>query len=197
MSNLLKDNKDLMKEYNFEKNKSFDLDTLTIGSGKKIWWICPKCHSSYECTIPKRNKGLGCPYCSGHRVLKGYNDLATTRPDLLIEWNFSKNTIKPDEVSKGSNQKVWWKCKDCNYEWESSINNRGIANHGCPKCGRKKLEDALRKRVQQISLDGKLIAEYSSVAEAIRKTGIVNIYSACKGKYKSAGGYFWKYKDNK
>ena len=37
-SNYLKDNKKLMKEYNYEKNKQFDLDTLKLGSDKKILW---------------------------------------------------------------------------------------------------------------------------------------------------------------
>ena len=36
---LLKENSKLMNEYNFKKNTEFNLDTLTLGSNKKIWWI--------------------------------------------------------------------------------------------------------------------------------------------------------------
>ena len=52
------------------------------------------------------------------------------------------------------------------------------------------------KPVLQFSKDGELIEEYSSIHEAERHTGLSasNICACCKGKYKSAGGYIWKYK---
>ena len=34
----LKDNKELMLQYNFAKNKDLQLNELTLGSDKKIWW---------------------------------------------------------------------------------------------------------------------------------------------------------------
>ena len=42
---------------------------------------------------------------------------------------------------------------------------------------------------------GELLATFPSTREAERVTGIAqsNISSCCKGKYKSAGGYIWKY----
>lgn len=40
-------------------------------------------------------------------------------------------------------------------------------------------------------LDGKLINEYPSVAEATRQTRINNIQAVCKGLRKKAGGYNW------
>ena len=40
------DNPILMAEWNWEKNNELDLDlkTLTLGSGKKVWWKCSKGH---------------------------------------------------------------------------------------------------------------------------------------------------------
>lgn len=32
------------------------------------------------------------------------------------------------------NKKVWWRCKNCGYEWETSPNNRVNAGTGCPAC---------------------------------------------------------------
>ena len=56
------------------------------------------------------------------------------------------------------------------------------------------------KRVQQFSKDGKLIAEYHSIAEAGRAIGKIwangvspNISKCCRGKQKTAYGYIWKY----
>jgi group I intron endonuclease len=53
------------------------------------------------------------------------------------------------------------------------------------------------KPVIQYDLDGNFIAEYYSCREATRQTGVHNgdLISVCKGKYKQAGGYKWRYKD--
>ena len=49
--------------------------------------------------------------------------------------------------------------------------------------------------VRQFRLDGTLVAEYPSGREAELKTGIhrANICLAAQGKYKTAGGYVWRY----
>lgn len=49
--------------------------------------------------------------------------------------------------------------------------------------------------VAQFSKEGKLIAVYYGANEAERQTGIANshITTCCKGRYKSAGGFIWKY----
>ena len=44
-------------------------------------------------------EGLGCPYCSGRKVLAGYNDLATTHPDIAAMWHPCMNKrLKPTGV---------------------------------------------------------------------------------------------------
>jgi hypothetical protein len=55
----------------------------------------------------------------------------------------------------------------------------------------------LSKPILQFSLDGEFLDEYPSVKEAAEKTGIVkqNISSNLTGKYKTAGGFLWRYKD--
>ena len=44
MSDLLKDYNEIMKYWDFKKNKNIDLSTIKNGSGKKAWCKCPKCH---------------------------------------------------------------------------------------------------------------------------------------------------------
>lgn len=53
------------------------------------------------------------------------------------------------------------------------------------------------KAVLQYDLAGNLIGEYSSATEASQATGIYrrSICSCCNGRYLSAGGYKWKYKN--
>ena len=48
MGTLLMDNKELMKEYNYKKNHSIDLNNTTLGSSLKIWW---RCKNGTECIL--------------------------------------------------------------------------------------------------------------------------------------------------
>ncbi len=59
------------------------------------------------------------------------------------------------------------------------------------KCGTPK------KAVLQFTLNGEFVKEYPSTCEASRQTKINqgNISQCCNGKYKSCGGYLWKYKN--
>ena len=80
-------------------------------------------------------RGQSCPYCSGKKVLKGYNDLATKRPDVAKEWNYKKNgKLKPTDVTEKSGKKVGWQCSKCGHEWETAIINRTSKSSGCPMC---------------------------------------------------------------
>ena len=48
------DDKELMKEWNWEKNKDLNPVKLIIGSGKKAWWICKKCGGEWQTQICKK-----------------------------------------------------------------------------------------------------------------------------------------------
>ena len=133
---LLKDNKELMKEYNYQKNININLDAISIGSNKKIWWICSKNHE-WEATVYNRTHGTKCPYCQNSKILKGYNDLETINPYLAKEWNYKKNKELPTEVGAGTAKKYWWICSICGYEWESPIVVRNKLNVGCPECAKE------------------------------------------------------------
>ena len=137
-SNYLKDNEKIMKEYDYEKNKDINLEKLTIGTHKKVWWICLKGHS-YEQEIRSKVKGIGCPICNNKKVLQGYNDLATTNPELLNEWDYKKNNINnitPYNITKGAEKKVWWICKKCKQSYESFAYSKK-EDIGCPYCSSK------------------------------------------------------------
>ena len=56
----------LAKEWHPTKNNPLTVSKVTPGSNKKVWWICKKGHE-WEAMINNRNKGRGCPYCSGKR----------------------------------------------------------------------------------------------------------------------------------
>jgi hypothetical protein len=130
---------ELIQEWDFEKN-TIKPTEIIFGSGKRVWFLCLNHKHSYSTRLfDKINKKIQCPICTGHRVLIGFNDLQTTHPELLNEWDFKKNTIKPTEVSYGSHKKIWWKCK-LNHSWIMSPNNRtSMPNQGCPYCSGRRI----------------------------------------------------------
>ncbi|GGP11004.1 zinc-ribbon domain-containing protein [Oceanobacillus neutriphilus] len=135
MSELLKEYcPGLLNEYDYKKNKMDLLETLTIGSDKKVWWICNKGHLSYEATCHNRiRNNSGCPYCSNSKVYEG-NSLATLSPHIAVEWNYEKNKgLTPNDFTNGSCKKVWWICK-YGHEWKAIINPRTKRGVGCPEC---------------------------------------------------------------
>lgn len=124
---------DLAKEWNKEKNNGLLASEVTVGSKKKVWWKCSKGHE-WQADICCRSNGTGCPYCSGRKVLIGYNDLASLKPDISIEWDYEKNgDLKPTAVTVNSPRKVWWKCSE-GHCWEAIIQSRTRENCGCPYC---------------------------------------------------------------
>ena len=80
----------LFSEWHPDKNGDLELEMLSRGSEKKVWWVCERNHA-WQASIANRVKGSGCPYCANRRVLPGYNDLWTTNPELAMEWHSEKN----------------------------------------------------------------------------------------------------------
>ena len=90
MSDFQSQMSELMKEWDFEKNTEICMpDSISPGSHLRVWWKCKKGHS-WRTEIRERVKGSSCPYCSGKKVLPGFNDLKTKNPNLIKEWDFKK-----------------------------------------------------------------------------------------------------------
>ena len=120
------------------KNGSLKSDEVSYGSSRKVWWK-GKCGHEWQATVKNRNsRESGCPYCSGNKVMKGFNDLATTHPEIEEEWSSLNFPLVPSEVSAGSNKMEWRKCRECSYEWKARIADR-TEGHGCPVCSGEKL----------------------------------------------------------
>ena len=59
-----------------------------------------------------------------------------THPHLLEEWDFERNEAGPENITHGSNKKVWWVCRkeECGHSWRAVVNNRAGLSRGCPAC---------------------------------------------------------------
>ena len=121
---------DLTREWDAEKNGR-EANSVSFGSSYNAWWKCGKCGYSWQDTVNKRSSGIGCSACSGHTVTDK-NRLTVLRPDLAAEWDVEKNDKEASAVSIGSGYRAWWKCRTCNYEWQSRVDTR--KDQGCPAC---------------------------------------------------------------
>ena len=127
-----------------KNNKPFSLceNNTYTGNNKKLFFKCLKesCQESFDSLWNSISNGRGCPYCIGKRVGKK-NNLSYIRPDLVNEWDYSKNKKCPEEYSWASNEKVFWKCQTCGSSWFAEIFNRSKDNGtGCPRCNQSKGE---------------------------------------------------------
>ena len=108
---------------------------VTAYANTKVWWICEK-GQEWEALISTRSYGSQCPYCSGIKVLPGYNDLATTHPQLVKEWSSRNDGLLPGSVNKRSTENVWWHCNACGNEYRAVIKSR-VQGVGCPVCAER------------------------------------------------------------
>ena len=144
---------ELVKQLHPTKNAHIDLDKVTSGSSKKAVWVCTECQDDppgcphpreWEATIQSRtSQGVGCPYCSGHKVCP-CKSLARLVPAVAVQWHPTKNRDnRPDQFAQFSSQSVWWQhtCKHTKevHEWQAHISDRVVAWQkmrllSCPLC---------------------------------------------------------------
>lgn len=129
----------IIKEWNQEKNQQLKPTDIYSNSNKKVWWICEYGHEWKTSVYSRTVKNTGCPYCTGKKLLTGFNDLATKSEKLSNEWNIEKNEfLSPSEIMPGSKRKVWWKCNN-GHEWEAAVSDRYCGGNNCPYCTGKKV----------------------------------------------------------
>ncbi len=108
----------------------WDPSKVLAGGSARLQWKCSIGHI-WETRVAHRTKSKsGCPYCTNKKVLAGFNDLATTHPELVYEadgWD-------PTTIVSGSDVKRKWKCSK-GHVWRASTDARsGRGKTGCPVC---------------------------------------------------------------
>jgi len=107
----------------------WDPTKVLAGTHKRLEWKCKFGHVWKSMLYSRISSEAGCPVCSGHKLLSGYNDLKTTHPLMALEadgWD-------PSTVQKGSRGLKSWKCKE-GHRWMTSPNSRTNSSTGCPTC---------------------------------------------------------------
>ncbi len=108
----------IAEQWHPTKNGAMTPEKTYYKSKTLVWWVMPYVdpktghiiNLEWSASVYDRtSRHSGCPYLSGHRVLKGFNDLATRRPDIAMLWHPTKNgTLTPDMVSESSQKSVVW-----------------------------------------------------------------------------------------
>lgn len=99
-------------------------------SGRSVYWLCEEGHEWVERVQPRVRDNVGCREC---KLTK--KSLASEHPELLMEWDYSKNTVSPEEVFPGAEITVHWICAQ-GHEWKTLLYNRTGTHYGsgCPRC---------------------------------------------------------------
>lgn len=126
-------NPELVQYWNYEKNQNISPSEITSASHRRVWWKCA-CGKEFQARI--QDATGKCHTCSANKVTHGENDLATVRPDLLKYWDYTANTIKPNQIKCTSLKHVHWICPECGYKYTRSVLSQCEAKGLCPACSR-------------------------------------------------------------
>ena len=120
---------------------------MSIGSGRRVWWRCAAGHE-WQATVLSRTSGDSpCPICSGHKLLRGVNDLETLNPELAAEWASENAPLTPSDIAASSSRRVWWRCAE-GHLWRASVAARSEEHKGCPYCsGKRRAKEAAEPQV--------------------------------------------------
>ena len=132
----------LAERYDYKENekRGIVLETLSAGSTLKVAWVCPNCGEPWDDTVYSMIDGRQCSVCETKRkTRKGYNDLATTDPDIASMWHSTLNgDLSPTMVRRGSHKMIWWLCPE-GHPFDLTVNTLVTRKGRCPVCNGRRL----------------------------------------------------------
>lgn len=152
---------EIAQEWHPTLNGEQKASDFTYGSKYDAFWR-GACGHDYQTTINRRvSLGIGCPYCAGQKILIGFNDLPTTHPKIMEQWDYERNENPPEEYTAGTNKKVWW-VGACGHSFLNAVSEKirsaETGADGCPYCAGKKILKGFNDLASQYPL---LSAEWS------------------------------------
>ena len=102
------------------------------------------------------------------------NSLTEVHPELVSEWSEKNLPLTPNDITFGSNKKVWWKGA-CGHEWQASVKARSNGEK-CPICSGARVIAGINDLatlepllVKQWSKKNKIITSMKEVPEQLGK----------------------------
>ncbi len=134
---------ELAKQWHPTKNNKRRPSEFSYAASYQAWWHCPAgpdhvWQAKISTRTKSRSDALGCSFCAGRKVSQTNSLAALASKELLSEWDQQKNKISPDQITAGSNKKVWWRCKK-GHSWRQPPYDRASKGTGCPFCSGKRV----------------------------------------------------------
>ncbi|AYV76646.1 MAG: restriction endonuclease [Terrestrivirus sp.] len=126
-------------KYWSNKNESMTREVFK-SSHKKMWFECDKCKHEILMSLGDICNGYWCKYCANKAICYDVNcnychEKSFASHEKINDWSI-KNEIKPRDVPKKSNIKIWLDCSKCNHTFEVMalcVSNKDY----CPHCSSK------------------------------------------------------------
>ncbi len=107
---------------------------ISKGHCEDVDWICPTDRSHVWPASPNnRTKGVGCRICANKMIVAGYNDIATTAPQLV---DLLLDPLDATRYPVGTGTKLAWRCPvDATHDWRATP-SRFLSPRppGCSQC---------------------------------------------------------------
>jgi hypothetical protein len=166
-----------------EQAHGWDPSTVSFGSDRKLEWKCREGHI-WKANVGSRARlNSGCPVCVNQKLLAGYNDLATTHPELAQQ----ANGWDPSKVIAGTHKRLEWKCS-LGHVWTATVGSRSERLLGCPFCGNQKVLPGFN----DIATTHPELAQQANGWDPSKFIAGTNK----KLEWKCAGGHTWKASGN-
>jgi hypothetical protein len=70
----------------------------------------------------------------------GWRSLGALRPEWLADWRPDRNgDLDPFTIAPRSGRiQIWWRCRYCGHEWQTTPLGRGQSTGGCRSCARRR-----------------------------------------------------------
>lgn len=149
-----------------DRNGDLTPDKVSPKSRRNVWWKCSKCGYEWKGVIYARVRGMKCSACENRAVMPGVNDLATTDPDLVKEWDHELNEEDPHKVSRNSMRTVKWRC-GYGHRYRMKISDRTLLKKGCPDCEKEFIASLPRLAVSYYASLAKMSTQIGTNEEEI------------------------------
>ena len=146
------------------------VETVFKKSNKRYLFDCKECGHELELPLNRIDSGGWCAYCNrGKLCLSESCDFCCQRSmashPMGAMWS-ERNKLSAREVSKGNDSKFWFRCVDCEHEYDvvpysmkgrkhcPYCTNQKLCDEDCKRCYEKSCESHVRMRVEW-SIDNK------------------------------------------
>ena len=199
-------NHEIMKfEFDPNLNPGINPYRISCGSGQILTWRCSlheTCNQHIWSVSHAQRTLYGCPFCVNQYVCECNTFMNDENLKLLkdeFDHEHPQNiNIDPNKLSFGSNIKVWWKCINCKFSWNTTPNHRTNGNTNCPSCANLNSESKGELRCREYLEESEIIS-YSQISLSYipsRKYDFAFIINSIKYLIEYDGEQHFKYNNH-